>query len=434
MTINSFVRCDLCGTKIRFRWQVGYDPNVVVYVKCPKCSSPIEAEFNGLFTSTKMNNIYGATEIFESQADYCQEISGEFFCLKMTKNSDVPIKTQFLRNSFLFENDNKRKYYGRLLEYAQNIKLYKNEILQIASLIKNKKYDLLKRKINNNENNLVQLFRKFNICDILQNDYDYFKCYYEYIKFLLDNIILFDAKIDHKNIDEKLDVLVNKMKKQLKEFSVKIVKNGIADSINSKFITITHEYLDLFKGLLPIYLVEFDLSKKNLEKNGITTIEYSKLESFYKKCYEFITDNSFVIIALNNLYERNDINQFFNKRDNVINIMKMCKSKYNVFINNIKKDEFLSSFFVGSLDNIVRNSEAHFLTEYDIITQKITFKNKNGKGEIRNIKKYLAEFAKENIQIYMKCYYLWNISMRLIEINYLKNEGFFPHFKMKRNF
>ena len=71
-------------------------------------------------------------------------------------------------------------------------------------------------------------------------------------------------------------------------------------------------------------------------------------------------------------------------------------------------EELFSEPFINCVDNVIRNSEAHFNYEMDPVTQMITFKDKN-----KTKKLYLVDFAKDTLNIFYSATVLWELSYQL---------------------
>ena len=171
--------------------------------------------------------------------------------------------------------------------------------------------------------------------------------------------------------------------------------------------------------------MNIDLNDVDLDTIGITTLDIEKMISIYKKCYEFL--GSFVIlpIGLNNIIERNNCNLFHNgKEHEIYEFLESISSKFNRYNDFLKEHEKFSHMFIGGLNNIIRNSEAHFDYYFNQLTQKIKFVN-NHKGDIYEKEMYLVEFAVEVIKIYQKCVLIWEMSYQLNELFLIsKGENF----------
>lgn len=430
MTTNSFLKCDVCDTRIRLRWQVGKE-DVPVSILCPKCKCAIECNLHisPYKLYAEFDDLQGAKEIDGDDADYCQEISTEFFVSKMKMQSETSMITPFIRNADKIHE--KREYISKIITVSDEVSIYKKELQQIYSLYSNKSFDYMKNKLAVSKDALMVLFKKNIKNASLINDADYHKYFEEYFKFGLKDIISNDSKASINSTLNDLSRAISLKRFDMQDFAKKLDDENFYNELMDKFMKLTIEYLDIFRALVPLYVEDFDLSDVDLVNNGITTISYTKLENLYKKCYEFIGHNCLLLIGLNNLNERGGINNFTNGTKDLFTTVNCCISKYNIFKDNVILGETFSDFFFGCLDNVVRNSEAHFSTSYDIMSQEVTFTNKNPKGVVTIMKKYLAEFAKDVATLYFKCYGLWCISARLNELHFEKNLNLNCKFAMK---
>lgn len=149
------------------------------------------------------------------------------------------------------------------------------------------------------------------------------------------------------------------------------------------------------------------------------TANFEELSSFYAKSYEWILENLYLIVGLNNIVTRGDYNKFRNENKTFENYDKT--NKYNK-LQWINKDEPFS-LPLDNLDNKKRNAIQHYDSEIDYSTQKIIF---NDKDQFQSM--YLIEFASLCVDNFSSIFYILELVYSLRKIHYIR-QNFVPHFK-----
>ncbi|MBS8104287.1 hypothetical protein F6P85_11045, partial [Streptococcus suis] len=76
--------------------------------------------------------------------------------------------------------------------------------------------------------------------------------------------------------------------------------------------------ITVFSKIYPILIPVVTLmnvgnyEKLNQDEAGISAANYKELNEFYASSYEWILDNINLVIALNNIFERNSYNECYN--------------------------------------------------------------------------------------------------------------------------
>lgn len=255
----------------------------------------------------------------------------------------------------------------------------------------------------------------------LNTELDLLMAVHQYLKCMINNCMIDDT---HKKIERILKDINSGLRDKTikyKDFLSVLSSENLFEKANNKFISITTNYLEIFFDLIPLYLCSID--NLDLNEYGINTIDLEKLIVIYKKCYEFLGEFIILPIGLNNIEVRLDANIFHNGRNNpIFTFLESISSKYNRYNDFLLVGEPFSDMFLGGLDNVIRNSEAHFDYVYNQIDQRITFINSN-KGNKTEISKYMIEFGNDVINIYQKCVLLWEIGYQLQKGDLLLNKG-----------
>lgn len=417
MTTNIYCTCDICKTKFRFRWQVS-ELSVNIVVICPKCKTKIKGELKTQDEKIKSNFInaskYNIGDKFE-KADYVLEVSAEFLCKKMEKDIGKIDYTPFIRNTDLILNVEQTQ---SLIYFAKNAEKYKEDIITAYNLYNNNQFEYLGKNLKNKNYEYINIIKSEIKSYRFVKQIDYLLGIHQYAVVLLSKTYTSGTFNKLNNIKDEIIKLSNKKHNEIINFIKILNDQGYYSNINIKFAKLIEEFLENYKNYLPLYLKKCEINF-SLEQFGISTLDYEKMENFYKKAYEFLGDFIPIIIGLNNIAERNNVNNFKNDVEDFSIKINKFSSKFLLFEQCIIENEKFSKEFHNCINNVVRNSEAHFSTEYDAITQIITFKNIN-RGNEKICTKYLIEFGIEIINIFQKCIILWEYAYQLNKI-YLFN-------------
>ena len=423
MIINNNVKCCNCDSIFRLRWQVGFN-KAEINILCPRCKTPIfvSLEIKDLSLVTSYMNVVNCTDSEQLlDGNYLVEMSTEFFTKKITSNTDRLLPenaiSPFIR-SFCSYNRDKSSI---LIPYGLEIRKIKNMFETISSMYINKSMYYLKKALLNNEDKYATICKNSINNYRLNTDVDYLIGTHHYLLSMIRNCLL----------DSTNNGIAFIMKNIMEDFKLKkekyicfdniLSKNMIFDNIDIKFSKITCEYLDIFFDLIPLYLN--DCSNIELDIYGINTINLEKAISLYKKCFEFLGEFVVVPIGLNNIEERNNFNFFKSgEKDDIISFLNNVSSKYNRYNDFLLENEKYTFLFENALDNIIRNSEAHFDYTYDQLSQIIVFssmKNNIKKSE----KKYMIEFASILLQMYQKCVLIWEMGYQMNKLDKVFRKG-----------
>lgn len=409
MVQNIFVKCTECDKIFRLRWQVGYQ-QVILKTYCPNCKNMFEV----VLKIDDSSDFYNVNQVNYDKrvADYLIELSTEFFTKKIQKDYDQLENQDFL-TPFMRNMDIDRNKISDILSFAHDIDKVRTKIETIFSMQDNESVYL---KQNLQKSNFFKnMFSETKINYSFDTNLDILICVHQYI-----NNMLFRTYPPKtiKNMTEEINrQIINLARCQpysINKFLNILCDNDIFKQVNKKFSGIVIDILNNYLNLVPMYIRD-DLSTVDLQKFGINTIRIDEVLNIYKKCYEFIGEYCLLPIGLNNIKERNDCDSFKNNTNNIYTFLNSITSKYNRLNNYLITGEQFSSLFDSSLNNIIRNSEAHFDYSFDIISQIVSFRDKNKKKDL-----YLIEVARELLNIYQKTVYLWEINYCLHKL-YLIN-------------
>ncbi len=131
MTHNIFVKCDVCGSIIDLKWQIGYLPKNIFKVTCGKCKTVIEGTLNTNNHKPSFSyEIINAKEIHEKidfNCDYIIPISGEILTEKMKDGKEQFMPTPFINIVSIVNIENFSMFNQRFLKGMERIEIiYKN--------------------------------------------------------------------------------------------------------------------------------------------------------------------------------------------------------------------------------------------------------------------------------------------------------------------
>lgn len=397
MVVNKYIECNICKTRFRLRWQIGYHL-ASVQIRCPHCNSRIYG-----YISTDENfteKIHGAVEITEGEIDYVQEISTEFITHKLCKNNE------FSEHLTLFMRNTDVNFDGAFL-YLNFVERHPNEVEVINDLLNAKSCRFLKEKLRDDNNEFINICKRKIKNYKLNSDIDLLMASHQYLMTTLSFSGVYE---DVLTIMNEIKDLRRTNEEPVKQFSKLLDNNGYYKALNSKFPKLVNIYNANYLSLIPVISLS-DFRSIDKQKYGLSSVDYEDLSDLYRKCYGFIGENIIYVIGLNNIYERRCFNQFKNGYDDIETKVNR-EDKFNRIQCFVKSDEHFSNGFCDTLNRIVRNSEAHFDIKYDIMNQEITFINKC-KNNIHIEKMFLLDFANETVKIFNLSVKLWGIAYQL---------------------
>ena len=403
MVQNFYTACDVCGCTIRLRYQVS-EVSCPIKFHCPDCKTEISGSLKTVwhYGKEKVEPIpwhydLKLKNVKESNVESCKyvlEISPDLSTNKiMLDSNDLSkhIPTPYIRQAFL---PNGMK--------SQNTRFY--NFLKIWE----KEWDSLKIKIDlcYNEKYEILLSRLFETYNQFPNDIN---C----IISVHQELIKFCFKILPKNILKEYTKMGNKINKLIKEKSesyegfCKLYDFNYTKQIERKALQLIKTFLDIYPKFLPIFNTLRIDDNKDL---GISTLTFEDIKSFYQDSYELILYNLPRLVALNNIYCRNDINSFITGNYDFETKINSYGSKVNLHKELISKHDDFSWLINNDIENHIRNSIGHFNYEENLEEQTVFFVDDHRGKEKTEIKSF--------IEIARDCVYMFYTLMNLLELNY----------------
>ncbi len=404
MVVNFPLACNVCGCKIRMRYQVSEDKCPVNFL-CPNCKTTISGTMQTIWHygnedkekfpwhyNFQFNN---ATKVENDDCEDCEfvmEVSSDLLVSNIKRNEDSDLISPFIR--CVSKCGNKITQTSRFYNFLSRWNKEWNDIKVNLDLCHNEMYDtLLKRfpktydKIFPRDINAILTTHQqlINFCNkILPKD-----TLHEFIK--LNNRIITLKSQQPENFEKFTSI-----------FDLTYVKDN-----ERKLLHLIKSFIDMYPLFLPVFT---SLSFTDVNGMGISTLNFEKLKSFYHDSYELILHILPQIIALNNISTRNDINNFMGNIVDFESKINSYTSKYKIYDDLLDRKEKFSWLITDRITNHIRNSIGHFNYEESPIDQTITFTDKH-KGKINTFTKTLLEVARD-------CIYMFYSLINLLELNY----------------
>lgn len=403
MVQNFYTSCDVCGCTIRLRYQVS---DVICPIKfhCPDCKTEISGSLQTIWHTGKEKiepipwhydlKLKNAGEAKVEFCKYVLEISPDLSTNKiMPDSNDLSkyIPTPFIRQSFIpneMKNQNTR-YYNFLEVWGKEWDSLKIKI----DLCHNEKYDVLLTRISNQYSDFPD-----DINCIMSVHQELIKfCY----KILPKNTLK-----EYTKLENKVNKIVMKKSELYDEFS-KLYNIDYTKQIERKSLQLIKTFLNIYPKFLPVFNT---LRVDDYKDLGVSTLTFEDIKSFYQDSYELILYNIPRIVALNNIYHRNDINSFITGNYDFESKINSYRSKVNLYKELMGKHDDFSWLISNDIKNNIRNSIGHFNYEENLAEQTVLFIDDHMGKEKKKIKS-LIEIARD-------CVYMFYTLMNLLELNY----------------
>lgn len=408
MTHNIFVKCDVCGSIIDFKWQVGYLPKSVFRANCGRCKTLIEGILYISEDSKISYEIKNAEEIISKSdvnCDYVIPISGEILTEKMKKSQEMYTPGPFINIVGLVGIEKFVKFNQRYLNGISKIKSLKDICDRLDNLYTNKEYKYMIKLLNddfkikikkNNETKIIE--SKYNI------DFSYYKSFVDEKKYLLLKEKIFSKykEIKHSNRNEYKRMLMN-------------LKNEI-DKSEKKLREILNLFVEKYNCFIPVLLLEYvdsSIYDEVCKNYAITTVDFDDIRNMYLRIYEVVIFASSIIVGLNDIIYRGDyeiINDSINNKNRIEDYWKMSKGNK---LKYLALDEVFN-IIIPKFEKDIRNAIGHEDIEYDVFNQELKYDGG---------KMYLIEYVFNIWDCYVNCFLLYelilDIKLDMLQMNIL---------------
>lgn len=396
MTHNIFVKCDVCGSILDLKWQIGYLPKSEFMVSCGKCKSTIKGTLYTNNKDVKLDyDIVNATEIENHsmyECDFIIPISGELITEKMRRGTEQYKPTPFINLTMLIGFNNFSIYQRRYLTGVNKLENEKNIYDRFNELYSSNQFDYLRKELSKNFNIKI---KQRGLKETLEQKYN----------FDINFLTSFTNIARHIKIREKIFKNLKKLKgaNKLEYEKLLLYFAEDIDKFEKKLRETLNIFLNNYNYFIPVISLEY-INKEQIEeifnKYALTTVDFEDVRSLYLRIYENIMESSILLIGLNNIVHRGD----YSKIDDTIIARKNTIEQYKEMSkgNRLKytlTNETFNSIF-PNFDKDIRNAIGHEDIEYDIFNQKLIYKD--GKS-------YLLEYVYNLWQCYEHCLLLYEI-------------------------
>ena len=445
MVNNYFIACNLCGTNINLRSQIGYfDINFNLH--CPECLTHIYGKLvinqENIGLKLELENSYIIDNWVDVKATNCYaaELSAEFPTRKMyLRNMEEVDISPFIRNIGFYGDGQKAHIATQsAMQFASFIKTDWGKIKSYFELLWNEQRSLLYPKIKDeiSKYEWIPLSKVTNDLDATIALHQLFLTTSGLTSIIHPNTLSQYTEIPRlilssKDNYEEITKFVNDLSS---EFNI----------IEKKGFKLIDAFSKIYEQLIPVVAlrVEDCIDNVDREQYGIMTTNFEELTDYYAKSYEWILDNINIVIALNNIIIRNDYTICANKK--AYNEILLIRSKYKK-LDYIDISEPFSKP-TNSLKNHIRNAIQHFNSEIDYVSQKIVFTD-NHRGKTNQEHLYLMDFGllcldNFSIIIYLLeliynlrkfCFTLQGLKLGVISLNVQNSKGKRTSTKTGRN-
>ena len=303
MVINKFISCQTCNEKINIRIQAE-DNRIPFIINCPECSTQISVEID--LSKNKQLKVNNASEI-QNNLEFpmwCVELSSRFPVRKMFVREDIGL-SPFFTTLQQFENGEIEIFISVMNEIeVLNERVKKGifeDFLRINNLFMNgnEKYFLIETQ------KLLPFIENYTAIAKVNNLLDGVMVLHQ--NFILSgiNILLKDEDLDeYIDISKKIIYSVNN--KELLKYYSQYEKT--INQLETRSYSLVNDFFKLFPQLSPVVILIKSNKYEDIdqEKYGISTAIYRDLKEFYASSYEWLLDALDIVIALNNIFERQD--------------------------------------------------------------------------------------------------------------------------------
>ena len=406
MVNSKIAKCEFCNTTILMRFQMGYF-DIPFDFACPKCGVHINGKQNIVNNQHIEINNAQIINVDRFEADYYLNLSIELPSRKIDKYKSYDEITKDGFSPFLMTSQLYGDNYENITRCVSVFLTYKTmlwpNLIPLYDLLFNKQIELLKPKL-----------QEYSKAYTIVNELDASMALHQLLVRTFFEILPPNYLNEFMAASKK----ITKEKMLLKSIEViqKVGGNEFFDKNTKRVIKIFGRWVDLFEKFAPVVMLSMGNAKNKFDKNifGISTTSLDEFLNFYSDSYEVITDLIDLVVGLNNISVRGNIDAFSSD----VNAKSFKKYRNASKANKIRcviEDEPFSKPI--PLNKDIRNAIAHYDYEFDSITQKILFRDCfNGAEKLTEV--YLVDFAclcYDNIII---LFYLNEIMYILQKIDY----------------
>lgn len=406
MVTNLYMKCDVCGSIINLKWQVGHIEYAPVSIVCAECKTVLKfvliTNQKDITIDMKSKNV---SRVTQSEPDFIAETSSELLTYKITRQRKVlPGMTPFMRTIGMLGSEGYQSYNDSFLKGIGAFQNFNHIYHRINDLYYNGNIKYLETQlsdyidINKAGDTLSHL-------EVIEHLYRFNVLYYT--NFFKTNEL---GNLNQKNL-KMMKVLRGDKKDKYDRFLTEYCTDEMLKEYDSRIYRSINLILDDFYLFLPATLLSYideDIHPEVLDDYTLTTTNFEDIKNIYMSVYENLLNIYDLVILLNNILERDSYKVFpavadVNKNINTINqFKKLTKGNKLKFIERNKYYDTLMPDFNGK----IRNAIGHESWEYEPFEHKVIFKKENGTIALEM---YLLEFVYECWKLCGKCIAIYKV-------------------------
>lgn len=395
------LKCDVCGTIIALRTQIGWLKQYPIRIYCGKCGILIEGSVSIDHEGSNFSQDFlNASTISNPMPtpDFVMEASGELLADKMQacKNGKLPKNfSPFLKTMNLMDLEMMADFAKSTARFLYFRKEKWPEIRRINELWINEKYEYLEKEMRKylhpktfplsneleylrglNTLNLIGLSIIFDKGRFQQND-----------QFIMQEIV------------ELADINFSQFCNLINYFN----ENRIIQACELRIFRQFDNFINLFPNLVPVFGMQFykEIPKDISINKGLSTVSFEDLKQFYIDTYETVADAIDLIVSYNNLKYRGNYEIMAAKRKKILSLTDFSKMSKGDKIKFLDGKEKFDELIFPNLDNRIRNAIGHNSYECDGISQIITLYLKGPSDKSNVVRIYLLDFAKACWELFL---------------------------------
>lgn len=419
MTVNYYVKCPVCGKITRMRSPAGYIYSTPVRIHCGNCNTLLTGKFisdnkriKAYFVDGNCTSVYG----YDNSYDYFAEASGEMICNKLRPNENGSfeiVQSPVFDFAFSFSLEDRENFINYATYLSNTYLNWDTERIKY-DLYLNRQYDLLIKNYSDIANDLGYT---------LNNTFDCVKFIYFS---LFKDLWGIQNDIDTKNILRDLNYhFVHLNNVELVRYIDYLKEENRLYNAEKKIIELFFDFVSIGQNITPAIAVCNYYNRDLIDKveKGISTCTFEDISNYYQSAYETLVEYSDIVVALDNIYYRNDYSLCFNNKP-ISEFYSMHKGNK---IKQFNYDEFFSKTFnIKSDSNKIRNAIGHNDYKYDGKTQILEYEvdSKTHKKD----KIYLIDIAINCVDLTRSLLVLLFLIYELIRLTHNSDSKVLPKF------
>ena len=389
MVTNLYMKCEVCGSVINLKWQVGYIEQAPVSIVCPRCKTVLKftliTDQENITLDMKTKN---ARQVDTQDYHYIAETSSELLTYKIsTQSKIIPGLTPFIRMFQMLEDDYEEFSNNFLLGISAN-KNYLHIYHRVNDLYYNKNYEYLIEQLK--EILEIEVEENFDEVKIIEYLYTFNINFYS--MYFKKNTL---ECLNSKNLD-LMNILRTDKRKIYDEFLIKYCTNDMLNQYDKRLYNSINTILNNYYLFLPSTILDYISNDKHdaiLKEYTLTTTDFKDIKHIYLEIYENLLNVYDFIIMLNNIIERNSYNEFSKSvkinGKHINSIEQFTKLTKGYKLKFMELDESYNNL-MPNFDRKIRNAIGHESWDYIPYEHKIEFKNDNSSDKEEM---YLLEFV-----------------------------------------